>query len=150
MSPLPYLPAGVSELPAERFILFADTTNLVQKIDESAKTFNGVSFTGVWESGSLNSETFRELTLRYITLVYISAVPTTVTISASGDGGETWSQTRVLNIVASTASRLRRVQYGFNVTGFDLRIKIELNTDEVFQIYELHPVLVVRGEHDVT
>lgn len=150
MSPLPYLPGGVTELPATRFVLFADANHRVQKIDESALTLSGTSFTGIWESSSLNGQEIEEKTLTYLTLAYLSAVTTTMTVKVSGDGGETWPESQSVPIVASVTGQLRRAQMGFNVTGFDLRIRLELDTDQVFHVYELHPVLVKRGEYDVS
>lgn len=147
MSPLPWLPGGVSELPAARFLLFADDTHVVQRIDESALQLAGVSFTGVWETGRLNAGSIREVTLRYLTLVYMSQSNSTITVKASGDGGTTWEVSVLGTIAASTDDRLQRKQFGFNVTGYDLRVRIELDQNVLFTIHELHPVIAARGQY---
>lgn len=144
---LPYLPSGVEFLPANRFILFADSDNLIQRLDESAKTLNGVSFTGWWESNSLNKQALNEGTLNLLTIVYSATNATTLTVRVSGDGGETWNQTRVIDLPATLGGRVARVRRGFNTTGFDLRIRLELDTDEVISLFELHPEIVVRGQN---
>lgn len=147
---LPYLPAGVTSLPANRFVLFADETNLVQRVDESAKLRNGVSFTGWWETGSLNQGALHEMTIILVTFAYSSPVNTTLTAKVSGNGGETWNETKALNIYTTGSDRMARDRLGFRTSGFDIRLRIELDTDEVINLYELHPELVVRGKHVVS
>lgn len=146
MSPLPWLPSGENELPASRFVLFANTSHMVQKMDESAITLNGTSFTGIWESGSLNKGEIVEKTLRYLTITYISRVNTTVRVRASGNGGDTWIN-KTVSLEASSGEEIQRAQVRFGVTGYDLRIRLELIEDALFHIYELHPVIARRGEY---
>lgn len=147
MTPVAWLPSGSTELPAARFVLFANDSHEVHRIDESATQLNGVSFTGHWESGSLAGPAVIEATLRKLTIVYLSPVNTTITVKASGDGGETWSHSSSVTITASTGEQLRRVVVGMNVTGFDLRVRLELDTAQVILINELHPVIARRGEY---
>lgn len=146
MSPVPYLPAGVSELPAERFLLFADTAHLVQRIDEANKQKNLTSFTGFWESPTLNQvEDGFEYTLSELMLFYGAEANTTLTIRASGDGGDTWAEVQVVNLLA-TVDEIKRVMAGFNVTGFDVRFRIEFDTDVLVNVYGYRPTLIKRSD----
>lgn len=149
MSPLPYLPEGKSELPASRFVVFADSAHSVVRIDESSKTLSGISFTGSWETGSLNGDGMFEKTIRLLTIVYSSPVDTTMTIRVSGDGGVTWPEVRVAQLLATGSDGIKRTRVAFNTSGYDVRIRLELDTDEVVNLFELHPDLVVRGDYNV-
>ena len=143
--PLPYLPPGQASLPAERFILFADLSNDVQRIDESQVQQDGVSFTSTWISGTLNQ--VREghvFELSQLELWY-AATATTISVSASGDGGETFS-TPVVATLVTTPDQIARVLVGLGVTGLDLRFKIELDTDILANIYGYRPHLIDRGD----
>lgn len=145
--PLPYLPPGQSSLPAERFILFADTANLIQRIDETAVQKNGANFTSTWESGTLNrldeGHTF-ELTVLEL---WYAATATTISVSASGDGGETYSTPEIVTLI-TTPNQIARVLAGLDVTGLDLRFKIEFDTNILVNIYGYRPHLIDRGDLD--
>ncbi len=143
---LPYLPPGQSDLPAERFILFADTGSLVQRIDEAVVQKNLVSFTGLWISPTLNQIVEgHEFSLSLLELFY-AATATTISVSASGDGGETFSTPQVISLL-TTPERIDRVAISFeDVEGIDVRFKIELDTDVLVNIYGYRPHLVDRGE----
>lgn len=143
---LPYLPPGQSDLPAERFILFADTGSLVQRIDEAVAQKNLVSFTGLWISPTLNQIVEgNEFSLSLLELYY-AATATTISVSASGDGGETFSTPQVISLL-TTPERIDRVAIGFDdVVGIDVRFKIELDTDVLVNIYGYRPHLVDRGD----
>ncbi len=143
---LPYLPPGQSELPAERFILFADTGSLVQRIDEAEVQKNLVSFIGLWISPTLNQIVEgHEFSLTLLELYY-AATATTISVSASGDGGETFSTPQVIALF-TTPERIDRVAIGFDdVEGIDVRFKIELDTDVLVNIYGYRPHLIDRGD----
>ena len=143
---LPYLPPGQSDLPAERFILFADTGSLVQRIDEAVVQKNLVSFTGLWISPTLNQIVEgHEFSLSLLELFY-AATATTISVSASGDGGETFSTPQVISLL-TTPERIDRVAISFeDVEGIDVRFKIELDTDVLVNIYGYRPHLIDRGD----
>ncbi len=146
MPGLPYLPPGQSDLPAERFILFADDTNLVLRIDEAAVQKNLVSFTAEWQSPTLNQiNEGHSFSLAALELYY-SGTATTLSLSASGDGGETFSTPQVI-AVQTTPLRVDRLRVDFDdVTGFDIRFRIQLDTDVLVNIFGYRPHLVDRGD----
>ena len=145
--PLPYLPPGQASLPAERFILFADTANIVQRVDESQVQKDGSSFTGTWESGTLNRILEGKIFELALLELFYSATATTISVSASGDGGETYSTPEVVTLL-TTPSQIARVAVGLGVTGLDLRFRIQLNTDVLVNIYGYRPHLIDRGDLD--
>lgn len=143
--PLPFLPPGQDSLPAERFILFADPSNNVQRIDESELQQAGTSFTAEWQSGTLNRiEEGKVFELSLLELYY-SASATTISVAASGDGGETFSPDKVVTLL-TTPNQVARVVIGLGVTGFDLRFRILLDTDVLVNIYGFRPHLIDRGD----
>lgn len=143
--PLPYLPPGQASLPAERFILFADTSNDIQRIDEAAVQKDGVNFTSSWQSGTLNSlEEGHVFELSLLELWY-AATATTISVSASGDGGETFSTPQVVSLI-TTPEQIIRAVAGFEVTGLDLRFKIDFDTNVLANIYGYRPHLIDRGD----
>ncbi len=148
MAGIPYLPPGQSDLPAERFILFADTANFVNRIDETASAKRGVAFTGEWQSGTLNQmKEGHEFTLSLLELFY-AGTATTITISASGDGGETLSTPQGINLVTTTLT-IPRVAVSFDdggATGIDVRFRIQLDTTILVNIFGYRPHLVDRGD----
>lgn len=147
MAGIPYLPPGQSELPAERFILFVDTSNLVLRIDEAVVQKNLVSFTAEWQSGTLNQlNEGHVFSLAGLDLYYAAISATTLSISGSGDGGETWSTPQVI-VLQGTPNRTERLRVDFDdVTGFDVRFRLQLDTDILANIYGYRPHLVDRGD----
>ncbi len=143
--PVPYLPPGQTSLPAERFILFADTDDLVQRIDESQVQQDGSNFDGIWESGTLNQVDEGKVFELSILEVWYAGPTTTISVSASGDGGETFSTPEVVTLPATT-KEIAVVAVGLGVTGRDLRFKIELDTNILVNIYGYRPHLVDRGD----
>ena len=143
--PLPYLPPGQASLPAERFILFADTANVVQRIDEADVQKDGGDFTASWQSPTLNS--LKEGHVFELTLLelWYSASATTISVSASGDGGETFSTPQVVSLI-TTPDQIIRAVAGFEVTGLDLRFKIDFDTNILVNIYGYRPHLIDRGD----
>lgn len=143
--PLPYLPPGQAELPAERFILFADTTNLVQRIDETAVQKNGSNFTSEWQSGTLNQ--LQEGHIFQLTLLelWYAANATTISVSASGDGGATFDTPQAVTLLA-TPLEIARAVVGFDVSGRDLRFRLQFDTNILANIYGYRPHLVNRGD----
>lgn len=141
-SVLPYLPAGSSLGPAERFIIFADSFDRwTLFIDESSKTLeDGSSFIAFWESGTLNQGDPRSATTHTLKLFgvrYAAEVATSLTIKASGDGGQTWSETKVLEVEQTVGSQTKRAYVPFNTAGQDLRIRIEFDTDVLVNVSKL-------------
>lgn len=133
---MPYLPGGVDELPESRVILFADQNNEVRAIDESLVTRAGESFVGKHQSPSLNREDLSRIyTLRRLMLFYEAQADTTLLIRASGNGGEVYdpADDQRVNLV-ETAERHRRVLALFNVSGFDLRFRLDFDTDVLVNV----------------
>jgi hypothetical protein len=143
--PLPFLPPGQTSLPAERFILFADPSNDVQRIDEASVQKDGGSFTSEWQSGTLNRvEEGKTFELALLDIFY-SAFATTISVAGSGDGGETWGPDQVATLVL-TPDKIETVRVGLGVTGTDLRFRILFDTDILVNIYGFRPHLVERGD----
>jgi len=143
--PLPFLPPGQAALPAERFVLFADPTNDVQRIDEASVQQDGVSFVSEWQSGTLNRiDEGKTFELALLDLFY-SAFATTISVAASGDGGETFGPDQVVNLIL-TPEKIETVRVGLGVTGTDLRFRILFDTDILANIYGFRPHLVERGD----
>ena len=143
--PLPYLPPGQTSLPAERFILFADLSNDVQRIDEADVLQDGASFTAEWQSGTLNR--VQEGTIFELALLdlFYSSFGTTINVAASGDGGQTFSPNQLVNLVL-TPDKIETVRVGLGVTGTDLRFRILMDTDVLANIYGFRPHLIERGD----
>ncbi|KKK67221.1 hypothetical protein LCGC14_2956220, partial [marine sediment metagenome] len=77
---------------------------------------------------------------------YYSGTATTLSLSASGDGGETFSTPQVI-AVQTTPLRVDRLRVDFDdVTGFDIRFRIQLDTDVLVNIFGYRPHLVDRGD----
>jgi hypothetical protein len=145
MSVLPYLPGGQANLPAERFLLFADGTNQVQVLDESEKLGDGVAFDGHWTTPTLNRQNQIEAyTLTAFRIYYSAEADTTVTIRVSGDGGNTWSETKQV-AVSGTENEIRRAAKGFNTTGYDLRVQIVFDTETLVKVFGFRVTLVPAG-----
>ncbi len=144
--PLPFLPPGQSDLPAERFILFVDVANVVQRIDESQVQKDGVSFTSEWQSPTLNRiDEGKKFTLTMLELFYAS-LATTISVSASGDGGTTFTTPEVITLPLTGAEEISSVVSTPEVTGKDIRFKLEFDTDVLVNIYGYRPHLVDRGD----
>lgn len=148
MSPgIPWLPGGQDELPAERYIIFADGANVVQRIDETFLTKDGTNFTGEWQSPTLNQiEEGKEFSLAALELYYTALGATTVAVSGSGDGGETWTTPQ--NVALSiSAGRIRRTRVDFDdAIGFDVRFRIQMDQNVLVNIFGYRPHLVDRGD----
>lgn len=143
---LPFLPGGVDELPARRFVLFADEDNTVQKQDESVKTADGQTFVGEWVSPSLNrGEPSFLWTIIECQFLYTAEADTTMTVEASGDGGATWFNTREVNLKGGT-DELRSVNVSLNITGDDVRVRVLLDTNILVKLLGYRPRLVRRGD----
>ena len=143
--PLPFLPPGQAALPAERFILFADPSNDVQRIDESEVQQDGVSFTSEWQSGTLNRiDEGKVFELALLDLFY-SANATTISVAGSGDGGETFGPNQVVTLL-TTPDQIDVVRVGIGITGKDLRFRILFDTDILVNVFGFRPHLVERGD----
>jgi hypothetical protein len=141
----PYLPGGQAELPALRFILFADGGNQVRRINESLLTRPEGFPSTYWVSPALNSEIEDlEATLTLITLMYIATGVGTLLLDVSKDGGQTWEQEKSLEV--SEALVIRRVSAGFNLTGFDLRFRIRFPESPLILIHEYSARILPRSE----
>lgn len=143
---LPFLPSGVSELPARRFVLFADSDNRVQKQDESEKLADGAPFSPVWVSPSLNrGEPSFLWTIMELQLIYTAEDDTSITVEASGNGGDTWVNFREVDLFGGT-SEVRSVNVRLNATGDDVRVRVTFNTDNLVNLLGYRPRLIQRGD----
>lgn len=146
MSTLPYLPGGQTELPAERHIVFAGDGNIIQKFDESEKRADGATFSASWQSADLNrSQPKTALTLNQVMISYSAERNTNIILEASVDGGINWNVSRSVSLVGTLDNQIRDTIVDLFVTGFDIRIRIRFELDELVNIFALHPVLVRRG-----
>ncbi len=119
MATLPFLPPGVNGLPAHRSVLLADGSNVIQRIDEKVAG----SFVSYWISPTLNRfDSNTKGNLRLVSIRYSSSNAGTVDISASPDGGGTWVTKTV--VVSETGNSTKRASIAFNVSGYDVRIKV--------------------------
>lgn len=148
--PIPYLPGGVAELPAERFILFADTGRDVMRIDEATLLKDGVGFTSHWTTPTLNQlAEGREFTLRAVEILYSALAATSIRVLVSNNGGETFSAATVVPL-PQTLGRVARVWATFDnvgeATGFDLQVRFEMDQNVLCVLYGYKPHLVDRGE----
>lgn len=143
MSLLPFDPTAA----LSRFVLYATTAHVVSHFDESLQQLNGVSFTSIWISQNLNRQEgdMRKATLRMLRLRYVAAADTTLEVSASGDGGLTWSEVKTVNVLAAGASRNRIVSVPFQTSGDDIRFRIRHLTDVLVTVLAWTPTLTKRG-----
>lgn len=142
MSVLPFQPSD----QIGDHLVFATTDHQVMTIDESVVTTPDGTFIADWISQSLNREdAAHEYTIRLLKLWYTAQDDTTISVSVSGDGGETWNETRVVEILATTGSRTRAVNIPFGTTGFDLRFRIRFDTDVLVNVWKYRPRLIKRG-----
>lgn len=133
---MPYLPAGVSDLPESRIILFGDENNRVRAVDESLLTRTGNEVIGKWLSPSLNRDDITRIyTLRKLMLLYEASGTTTGIVRVSGNGGETFntSDQKTANFLI-TDEKVRRLVLRFNTSGFDLRFRLDLGGDVLVNI----------------
>lgn len=143
---VPWLPAGASELPAERFVAFADTNNLVQLLNESVKTLDGASFTGIYLSHTLNRKNPAKIyTIKEIAIFYATGVDHTITVRGSGDGARTFPVSKVVALRATLNGQVDQVSIPLGVSGKDLRVQFEFDSDEVANWFGWQPVLIERG-----
>ena len=133
---------------ADRVFMIANGANEIHRFDETILTQEGSTITAYWQSWRLNLEHGFEYTLEEIQVLYSADSATTITLTASGDGGNTW--TAILGDVAvttidATTGDIRTAVAGFNVTGYDLRLRIQFTTDVAVKIFGFIPKLVKRG-----
>lgn len=143
----PYLPSGQSQLPANRFVLFAGTDNRVYRVDESLLTKDGASFDAVWESPTLlraQEIAGRIITISRILLYYMASADTTITVDGSPDGGENWTVSRIVEL-SKTDGGTRTVSVHLGVTGHDARFRIRLLSDDLVVVHRYRAYLIPRG-----
>lgn len=141
---MPYFPETEGDLPANRFLIFADQSNLVRVLDESKAQKKGQSFTGYWTSPTLNrKDPSRECTLRRIIVFYDAQSSTTITVRASGDGGDNWNESKTVSLASGDG--LRKAT-GFNTTGIDLRVQFRFDQDIVVGISGFTYKYVLRSD----
>jgi len=140
----PYAPkAGEDDLPALRYIIFADLTHQIQHIDESADTIQGF-----WESPSINRIELSQQTavwsMTTLLLYYTAQEDYSLGISVTGDGGRIWQEESTWTLLASRGG-IRNSLKGVNVTGFDLRFRLIFREAQPISIHAYRPKLIPRG-----
>ena len=144
---MPYLPAGVDNLPENRFILFSDANHKVRVIDESTLQKSGFSFTGYRDTPTLNRDNpLAEYSLTEFLIIYEASQDTSIFLRPSGDGCQSFDPGKRLELRATSGSRQRRASTGFNTTGFDLRVRMELDRDSAVVIYGYKAYITERSE----
>ena len=157
----PYVPADDSALPSNARVIFAANDNTVQEVKASIITRDGSTVVAYWTSPTLNRESVgHAFSLTYLRLFYSAAGATTITVHASGDGGNNWVEreydaaaprSEVAAIaIDDTSGEIRSVVLGFIVTGYDLRFRIQFTTDVIVKIFGYMPTLVRRGLLDAS
>lgn len=140
----PYVPEqGTDELPALRYVIFADSSHQIQHIDESANTVQGY-----WESPSLVRPELSQLAAVWgvtaLLLYYSSKEDRTIGIQWTPNGGSDWREERSWTLLA-TGGGIRSKLKGFNVTGSDLRFRLIFREAQPLSIHAYRPRLIPRG-----
>lgn len=145
---MPYFPPSVDDLPATRFILFSDANSKTRVVDESEVLRQGVfSFTGWWETPTLNrGDPTKEYTLRKLTVLYEAVDDTTMTLYPTGDGGASYGTAVTITLLGSEGSEVKRAVGGFNTSGFDLRVRLDFDTDEIVTVYGYKATVIERSD----
>ena len=117
--------------------------NVVLELDKE-----GVIADGYWTTGTLNRKnSAAQYTITRMVFRYEAAGVDIVEVEASGNGGLTWVPCfgRGFTTVDSNG-QIRRAHVGFNVTGYDLRVRVKLPEDTLVRILRGRPELIERGE----
>jgi len=148
----PYVPASDAALPSNVRVIFAGSDNTVQEVKASVITQDGSTITAYWTSPTLNREDRGyAFSLTYLQLYLSAAGATTITVHASGDGGNNWVERlqeeggAATIAVDGTSGETRTVVVGFNVTGYDLRFRIQYTTDVIVKVFGYRARLIRRG-----
>ena len=128
--------------------MFSDSNNKIRIIDEGeALRQEQFSFTGKWETPTLNrTDPTKEYTLRKFLIFYEAVEDTTMTLYATGDGGATYSDGVEVTTLATADTEVKRAVGGFNTTGFDLRVRLDFDTDVVVNVYAYKATIVERSD----
>lgn len=126
--------------------MIAGTDHQVSYLDATVILDRGVAYTGEWVSQSLNREDKLHLySLTLLQLGYAANANTTISVSASGDGGVTWAETQSVSIIETVGSQIKVATIGFNVTGQDIRVRIRFTTAVLVTVLRMRPRLIKRG-----
>lgn len=124
-------------------IIYMDESEFTQLID-----LDILDADGYWTSPTLNKGNRKaEYTITRVVIRYESAVSSSIVIEASGDGGETWESgftTPVL--LRPTGGKILRAVQGFNVTGMDVRFRVELPSDALVRLHEWSAEVILRDQ----
>lgn len=133
--------------PAERFIVFADDTDTVHTLEETTLLEDGVSVTPFWQSPNLaRMRPGADHELVRVTLLYsYAATQTTMTVRASGDGGQTWNESVEVTL-NDTQGAVNRARAYFTTTGQDLRFQLEFDPDEPVVVHGYIARVSPRGD----
>lgn len=144
MSNLPFVPSELASTPGRGILVFA-SSDFVHRVDETVGEFSGTDFSPEIVLPIADPGSSMDLTLRMVKIHYAAAQDSLVEVSASGTGGESWDETQSV-ILPGTTRRLQELSLGFNVTGFDLLIRIRFLSPEVALIYKIQPFLETTSE----
>lgn len=99
-------------------------------------------------SPTLNQENRQaEYSLSRVVVRYEAEAATELQIRASGDGGQSWED--AINDdpdLASTTGNLRRAMAAFNVTGYDLRFRVDFPSDTEVQLVDWRAEIIERDQ----
>lgn len=140
----PFVPTpGVDDLPALRYVIYADENHKVQHISESANTLQGY-----WESPSLVRPELSQVAAVWgvtaLLLYYSARDDSSIGIQWTFNGGGDWTDESLWPLTASAGS-VRSDLRGFNVTGFDLRFRLIFQEATPVSIHGYRPRLIPRS-----
>jgi hypothetical protein len=126
--------------------LFADTQNRVRRIDGSVLTRAGASHTAQWESFSIVPRgSGKKHTLIRLILFVQATNSGTLPVDVSTDGGVTWPHSGTAGFTNAPRA-IQRLIYFFNVTGDDLRFRVNFNQSFPVLVTGFLPRFVERGD----
>jgi len=134
--------AGV---PAESFIVLAQTSGQASFVDPSVRWIDYEVFTAEWQSPTLNRTDPRfNMTLSTVTLFYYTEEEGDIEVDGSSDGGDSWP-TNVTLTLEKSDSHLRQVTAFLHITGDDLRFRLRFPSWPIVKVVGYAPRLIKRG-----
>ncbi len=130
--------------------MIAQSTNLY-KLDPNALTDDGTAFIFDWWTKELTNKDFgieenKSINVKRVILFYYSSASTTLRVSLSGDGGETFGTEVVVALTSSEPSRLKRAFFGFNSTYETVVVRVRCIEGGKFQIVKSRIEGIVVGD----
>lgn len=135
-------------LPAQRYVIYADDEGSVWHINEASSVIGGT-----WDSPDLvrlrgSAEQFNPVpgvwTLHKLLLSYIATEDSVVSVSFSVNGGEIWKSERTVRLSQTRGGTSWKLIQA-NVTGPDIRFRIEFHDNELVKIVGYRPAMSLRA-----